>query len=225
MSKSSYMRHSAKLIFLILFLTNVDIAKTQTYLGFGGGMNFSKVRYDNDTSNSYLKEFQHFEKGFNAGLFSTIYFGKVLSVRSDLEYTQKGFQYTSTYRGEYKKFNYAEISTSGALDLNYDGDIVITPFIGYWLAYWMSGTRGIFDIKNKIYQTDKIYLNSDTTFAYNRWDTGLSCGLEFRYKPTKKTLLTIGTKYEYGLMSSSKNKTDGWKNRNILIFLAYNFKL
>ena len=214
-----------KLFFLTLLLINTDIAKAQIYVGFGGGMNLSKVRYDNDTANSYLKEFQHFEKGFNGGFFSTFYFGKVLSVRSDLEYTQKGFQYTSTYRGEYKKFNFVEISTAGALDLNYDADIVITPFIGYCIAYWSSGTRGLFDVKNQIYQIDKIYLNSDTTFAYNRLDMGLTCGIEFRYKPTKKNLLTWGTKYEYGLMSSAKNKTDGWKNRNLSIFLAYNFKL
>jgi len=198
---------------------------SQIYLGPIFGFNASKVRYDNEYYNESLKAFQKFRVGINSGFLTYFYFGKVMDVRAETIFTQKGFSFNDTYTSGYKVFGFAEENVAGQLDLNYDSKVMVSPYLGYFGAYWLYGKRKYFDYKNDIYITDKIYLKNDTIFEYNRIDLGLIAGVDFKYKLSKKQILTFGFKYEFSLLSSAKNKVDGWKNRNISIFLAYNFKI
>lgn len=211
------------LIILLLFIkTNLF---SQIFIGATGGINVSKIKYDNQYYNSIFSPFQKFRPGINSGLMSYLYFGKVMDVRLETSYSQKGFNYEDTYTKGHKNFSYAEISTAGQLDLNYDKKVNFSPYLGYFVAYWLSGKYQYFDYKNSEFITGNIYLKSDTTFAYNRIDLGLLAGIDTKIKLSRKQILTIGFRYEHGLLSTEKNKIDGWKNRNLSLYLALNFKI
>ncbi len=210
------------LIFIFLFIIN---SFSQIYFGGIIGANASKIKFDD---NSVQKEFRYIQiprYGYNAGVTGLFYFSEALNVKTDLLYTNKGFAYSQPYSKGYKIFNYAQLSIAGQVDLNPKASIVFSPFISPYGAYWISGKRSFFDYKKDNFITDKIYLNSDTTFSYNRYDLGISAGIEAKFRQKYHQWLVVGLKYEQGMVSTDIKKVLGWKNKNFSIYLEYFYRI
>jgi len=212
-------------IFFLIFILLSSISSSQIYLGGEFGGNASKIRFDDDNIQKDFKHIQNFEYGYSAGLSGLFYFSKVLDVKTNLQYTKKGFAYSQTYSKGYKTFDYLQISAAGQLDINPKDDIVFSPYIGTYGAYWISGTRSFFDYKQNIFINDKIYLNSDTSFAYNRYDLGITAGIEAKFEQNYYRWLILGVKYELGMVSTDMEKVLGWKNQNLSVYLEYFFRI
>ncbi|MEA3450558.1 MAG: outer membrane beta-barrel protein [Bacteroidota bacterium] len=207
-----------------MFFISHSISFSQIYLGGEFGGNASKIRFDDNIIQEDFKHIQDYQYGYSAGLSGLFYFSKVLNVNTDLLYTKKGFAYTQPFSDGYKTFDYLQLSAAGQLDLNPKDDIVFSPYIGTYGAYWISGERSFFDYKQNTFVTDKIYLNSDTSFAYNRYDLGVTVGIEAKFEQNYYRWLVLGLKYEHGMLSTDIEKVLGWKNRNLSVYLKYFFK-
>lgn len=215
-----------KFLFLSLSLFLISItSNSQIFMGWNVGINNSKVKFDDDEINESFKYIGKPKYGFHGGLNSYFYFSKVLDLKADIDYTTKGFKYEQTYYYGQKTFNYGQLNTLGQIDLNPYSDVIISPYIGAYVGYWIWGTREQTDLKTGISEKDKIYLKNDSTFSYNRYDSGLSAGVDFKFQQPKKRLLIIGLKYEYGMITTDIDKVAGWKNRNMSIYLQYFYRL
>ncbi len=211
------------LFFLFLILSiNTD---SQIYLGGNLGLNIAKVHFDSDDLNNSFKYIGRPKFGYNAGVVANFYFSRVLNLKTDLQYSQKGFKYEQTYVNGFKTFNYAFLSACGQLDVNPYDDIIFSPYLGAYFAFWISGIRQESNIKTNTTQRDIIYLKSDSSFAYNRYDSGIVPGFELKFKQKNKRWLILGLKYDFGMISTDVDKVAGWKNRNLTIYLHYVFRI
>ncbi|MBN2662303.1 MAG: hypothetical protein JXR68_01525 [Bacteroidales bacterium] len=215
-----------KFLFLALSLFLISsTTNSQIFMGWNAGLNNSKVKFDDDEINESFKYIGKPLYGFHGGLSNYFYFSKVLDLKIDMEYTTKGFKYKQTYYYGQKTFNYGQLNMQGQIDLNPYSDVIISPYLGAYVGYWIWGTREQTDLKTGIYEKDKIYLKNDSTFSYNRYDSGLSAGVDFKFPQPNKRLLIIGVIYEYGMITTDVDKVAGWKNRNMSIYLQYFYRL
>ena len=114
----------------------------------------------------------------------------------------------------------------GQVDLTPDSKIIVSPYISPFVAYWLSGTMSFWDSKNNVYVTDEeIYLGNDTTFRYNRYDTGILTGIDFKIKQPHHRFWTIGFCYEYSMLTTAREEIYGWKNRNIKFYIQYFYRI
>jgi len=213
-----------KILTIIFIFLNLS-AYPQIYGGFKVGANVASVRFDNEDLNESFKYIGKPYWGYNAGFNANFYFSKVLNLKTELKYSSKGFKYEQTYYYGYKTFNYGQFSSFGQIDLNPDGNVLVSPFMGPYTAYWISGVRYQYDVKGNTYDYDKIYLNSDTTFAYNRFDSGIIVGVDFKFEKSNHKKLVMGMMYELGMVTTDIEKVDGWKNRNLTLYLELYYRL
>ncbi len=209
------------LFFLLIFIYN---SNSQIYFGIISGLNSANIRFVDDEVNKSFSAIENNRFGYNAGICGDFYFSKVLSVEIDLAYTTKGFNFEQTYSRGYKQFNYIQLNANGKIDFNPDEDIIFSAYVAPYAAYWLSGKRMISGV-NYGYVVDKIPLQSDTTFRYNRYDLGLIFGTEMKFEQENDALFIIGLKYEHGMISTDIDKVDGWFNRNISLYFRYLFNL
>lgn len=210
---------------LSLFFLTISNSNSQIYLGGFLGLNASKIQFDDQNIQDNFKYIQNFRFGYSSGLSGLFYFSKALNVKTDLLYTQKGFAYSQTYSKGYKVSNFVQISAAGQIDLNPKKKLIFSPYMAPYLGYWISGKRAFFDYQNQNFITDKIYLNSDTSFAYNRLDVGIAVGFEVKFKQNYHQWLVLGARYEQGMLSNDIEKVQGWKNRNLSIYLEYFYRI
>lgn len=216
-----------KIVVIAFFLIVLSVFQinSQIYLGFTAGGNGANVTFDDDLMQLGFKSIDKLRYGYNVGLSGDYYFADVLAVELDFAYTLKGFAYKQTYSRGFKQFNYGQVNAAGKIDLNPDGDIIVTPYLSPYVAYWISGKRMQTDIKTGVLEQDKIILKSDTTYAYNRYDSGLIIGVDFKFKQPNHRYFILGTKYEQGMVSTDIEKVDGWKNKNLSIYFRYMFRV
>lgn len=216
-----------KIIIITFFLVVFSVSKidSQIFLGFTAGGNGANVTFDDDVTQNSFKYIDKLRYGYNIGVSGDYYFAKVLSVELDFLYTLKGFAYEQTYSSGFKQFNYGQANAAGKIDLNPDGDIIISPYLSPYVAYWLSGKRMQTDIKTGVMEQDKIILKSDTTYAYNRYDSGIIIGVDFKFKQPNHRYFILGTKYEQGMVSTDIEKVDGWRNKNFSIYFKYMFRV
>lgn len=215
------MKYFFLITFFFLFGLNLN---SQIYLGWNIGGNNSKVRFDD---NSYNESFKYIGKpkfGYNAGITNYFYFSKALDLKTEILYTTKGFKYEQSYYFGHKTFNYGQLNLSGQMDLNPYSDVIVAPYIGSYVGYWIWGVATQTDLKLGTTETDNIYLKNDSTFAYNRYDSGLSAGVDFKFVQDNKRFVVLGLKYEFGMVTTDIEKVAGWKNRNISIHFQYFYR-
>ena len=208
------------MLFFSIFQLN-----SQIFVGFTAGINGANIRYDNDYWQQSFREVDHLRYGYNVGVSGNYFFSKVLSVEIDFLYTLKGFTYKQTYISGFKQFNYGQVNAAGQLVLNPDSDILIAPYLSPYLAYWISGKKMETNARTGDYDEGKIVLSSDTTFAYNRYDMGLTAGVDFMFEISRYRTFILGAKYEHGMISTDIEKVDGWRNKNFSIYFRYMFKI
>jgi Outer membrane protein beta-barrel domain len=217
------MKFSIIAFFLVVF--SISQINSQIYLGFTVGGNGANVTFDDDDMQHGFKSIDKLRYGYNVGISGDYYFAKVLSVELDFSYTLKGFAFEQTYSSGFKQFNYGQVNAAGKIDLNPDSDIIISPYLSPYAAYWISGKRMQTDIKTGIPRIDKIDLKSDTTYAYNRYDLGIIIGVDFKFEQPNHRYFILGTKYEQGMISTDIDKVDGWRNKNFSIYFRYMFRV
>ncbi len=216
-----------KRIFLQLSVVIISLTASysQIYIGAGGALNSSTVHFDDDSYNQTFKYIGKTKFGFNAGINGYFYFSKVLDLKVEMQYLTKGFKYSGTYSYGQKTFNYGQVNLMGQMEFNHDADVVIAPYLGAYIGYWISGTRTQTDIKTGVTDEDIIYLKGDTTFSYNRYDSGISAGVDFKFPQANHKYLILGTRYDYGMITTDIDKVAGWKNRTFSLYLQYYFRL
>ncbi len=212
-------------ILILYFLTVFASVQAQIYVGGNVGVNFSGIRFDDKVLQQSFRYYDKIRYGINTGINGDFYFSKILSVDADLAYSQKGYAYEQTYSQGYKQFEYVQISANGKLDLNPDSKVIFSPYVGTYGAFWAAGKRMKSNYKTGIIYEDKITLSSDTTYSYNRYDTGIIGGFEVKFKINYKRYFTIGIKYEHGMISTDIEKVDGWKNKNLSLYTRLLFRI
>jgi len=215
-----------KLLFITLnLLFTTFILSSQIYLGWNAGLNTSEVKFDNEEYNESFKHIGRPKFGYSAGINSYFYFSKVLDLKTDILYTTKGFRYEQTYYYGHKTLNYGQINLQGQIDLNPDADIIFSPYIGSYAAYWISGKSVQTDLRLGYTDKEDIYLKRDSTFAYKRYDSGISAGIDMKFNQPNYKLIVIGIKYELGMITTDIDKVAGWKNRNLNIYFKYYYRV
>lgn len=214
-----------KLLLLILCIVLYLFGNSQIYMGISGGANASNVRFDDaDVQDAFrYKDKPHF--GTTISYVSDFYFGQVLSLMVDAGYTVKGLKYKQTYSQGYKKFEFLQLIIAGKVDLNPEADFIVSPYIAPYGAYWLAGEKQHSDYKTGVIKEEKINLKNDTAFQYNRYDIGLVAGIDFKVKAGRKNYFIFGLRYEHGMLSSDIDKVDGWKNRNLNIYMKFLFRI
>ncbi len=205
-------------IILIFHLSVIQAQNNEIQLALGGTL--STVSFDDTIAQSAVSPHLRPKFGYSFSMGWEHYFASILSLRTVISYTQKGFAYTYTYRQGYKTFNYLVLTAAGNIQL-YRGPSVeigfsIAPFVGYWI----SGFKFEADYRGNALYAQKIVF-SDSTYSYNRWDAGVAAGLHLKYWQTITQALTLDIGFDYSAVSNDRQNVAGTKNRTLYFRIGY----
>lgn len=209
---------------IIAFFLLLGIKQADAQFAFGGktGLTFSTVRYKVDKTNQLMRPFMKIKLGNQLGLTGEYYFVRGLAIQTDLQYIGKGFKYAFQYSDGKQRFDFAQINIAGKISFYEEGNITISAYAAPFTSFWVYGMKTETD--NKMGEIKKEnFLFNDSTYAYNRWDAGVSVGLELKITQTWHRKFLFDMHYEYSLISNDIDKVDGMLNRVIFIGVGYLF--
>lgn len=200
---------------LALGLTTTSNAQvneeSKPQVGVKGGLNFSNLYTDDVDDNNMLTS-------FNAGVYASFPLTTFIAIQPELLYSRKGAElvYNNAFAEGTAKFklNYIELPLLVKVNVAKNISIHAGPYVAYLIDAQVKNETdsGTFDF-------EKNYNNDD----FNKFDTGLSAGVGFDLDA-----IGIGLRYNYGLSTVGKERTDGGqtytvpdgKNSNISLYVA-----
>ncbi len=212
-------------LIITLFLL-LGIKQTEAQFAFGGktGLTFTTVRYKLDKTNKLMRPFMKPKLGNQLGLTGEYYFVRGLAIQADLQYISKGFKYAFQYSDGKQRFDYAQINIAGKISFYEEDNITISAYAAPFTSFWAYGMKTetnykFNEIKKDNYNfTDTVYSNN-----YNRWDAGVSVGMELKITQNWHRKLVLDIHYEHSLISNDINKVDGMLNRVLFLGVGYLF--
>ncbi len=209
---------------IISLLLLLIIKQTDAQFAFGGktGLTFSTVQYDNDYLNKMMKPFMKVKFNNQLGVTGEYYFVKGLAVQADLQYIGKGFKYEFQFIEGKQRFDFAQINIAGKISFYEEDNITISAYAAPFISYWIYGMKTETDYKKGNVKKENFLFN-DSTYAYNRWDAGVSIGLELKMTQTWHRKLIFDFHYEHSLISNDIAKVDGTLNRVLFLGFGYLF--
>ena len=148
------------------------------------------------------------------------FFSPVLSIKTVVSYTQKGFSYKYTYREGYKRFNYLTVSPQANLYVFSGSQMEFLVYLAPYVSYWLTGYKFEADYRNSQLLEQKINF-SDTAYSYNRLDAGAEAGIGLKYWQTGSQAILLNIGFQYSTVSNDRQNVAGTKNRSILFSLGY----
>ena len=207
---------------IVLFIVLFTFSKTEAQVTFGikSGLNLSIAEYLDESKNELIKPYRKLKPGLIAGAFINISLNKILSIQTELLYSQKGLKFIQE---KYNKkvintMNYVVLPITGQYKIYLTKYDFISIYIGGFVAFWTDG-------KNKatsLLSGETVAVNVDFSnefYKYSRFDAGLLGGASYKFN--KK--FGIDLRYTHSRLSSSEEYADGISNRVTAISLTYSF--
>ena len=192
---------------------------SQTTFGIKTGLNLCIVKYANSDINNIMKSHRKLKPGINAGFFINIELAKVISVQTEILYTQKGLKYIQEgYSKGKNTMNYIEVPVLGQYNIKINRQSKFNIYVGGYVALWTDGKyiRTSYDLYEK--EKDKVDFSNEE-YKYNRIDAGYLGGVSI-----KINRFVIDLRYTHSVISSSQAVADGKLNRVFSLCIAYILK-
>jgi len=215
MKKQSNFLYALTLLISASFGVASAQSSTSTVVGpeFGikGGVNMSNLYSDSDDIND-----ENALWGFNAGVFAAFPIADNVFIQPEILYTTKGAELDYDFAGiegtSKFKLSYIEVPLLVRFNLTENFNIHVGGYASYLVS---AKTKGEGDVEFE----DE--LDADD---FERFDAGLSAGVGVDFNP-----ISIGLRYNYGLTTIGKERTDAGvnytfpdaKNSNLSLYLAY----
>lgn len=191
---------------------------SQSLIGFGGGINYSKAIPENPEYSEFYKS--SYQLGYGAGMIYDLSINQSFSVYSELKYSKRCKKIENNIEQHYSKayFNYLEFPILIRLKQNYNGFtgyLNAGPQLGYWLG--SKGSIYLFDNNYQAYNEKdfKLNFNSNSTeqenyiTEANRSQLGLILGGGFLMQTNKISNLQFDFRLVLGHTNFSNDLNEG----------------
>ena len=207
------------LIVFIIFSINL-YTFSQTSFGIKTGLNLSHAKYLDDGDEQLIKPYRKLKPGFVTGIVFNSKLNEVLSVQTEILYSQKGLQFEQQPHSKgINSMNYIEVPLSGHYKIAGTSFSEFNAYIGGYIAYWTDGKYKYTELSSGEKDVQKVDFNNPD-YKYNRIDAGILGGFAYRINKT-----TLFVRYLHSMAGSSEINADALTNRVIsigLIFLVIN---
>ncbi len=211
-------------IFLVLIFPYTLLKAQNNEIIFSVGGTLSTVRFDDSAAQAAVSPHLKPKAGYLVSAIWEHYFAPILSLRTSMDYIQKGFAYSYPYKQGYKTFNYLTLSVAGNLVLYRAPIMEISASVAPFTGYWISGFKFEADYRGNALYAKKIIF-SDSTYSYNRWDAGVAAGLHLKYWQSSSQAITLDIGLKYSAVSNDRKNVAGTKNRCFYIRMGYLWSL
>ncbi len=203
-------------LLLILIFTLSLNNYSQTTVGFKSGINLSKSVYLDDYKDDLIAPIRILKPGFIGGIVIHQTLNKILSVQTEVLYSQKGLKVTQEpHSTTINSMNYIEIPLTGHYSIIKNRYSTFDLYIGGYSAYWMGGMYKRIDLITGETGIVKVDFNNPD-YTYSRIDFGLLGGVVYK---AEKTDFFI--RYTHSMTGSSQINTDALSNRVISLGINY----
>lgn len=201
---------------IVLFVIINFYSFGQTSIGVKSGLNLSKAVYLNEYNEELIKPIRTLKPGFVAGFFIQQELNKIISVKIEVLYSQKGLKTVQEPIAKYiSSMNYVEVPLIGSYSLTKNKHSNFDIYIGGYGAYWTDGKFKRIDLISS--ETTKTNVNfNDKQFIYKRINAGILFG--FTYKKNKSSYFL---RYTHSMIGSSQENADALSNRVITLGINY----
>jgi hypothetical protein len=208
------------MLLLIFVISVTNAQKNISEIGIQPGINFSTIKYSDKYTDSIMNPLQRPKTGISAGVFVFHRLNPALAISSELTYSRKGSSYTNEPHREGKiQTNYINWASAGNIKIAGNRTYTIYADIGIYTAFWLNGNFSYTSFTTGETHSDAIQFKT-TDYEYNRWDAGIKSG--FMAKQNKGPWV-LSLNYEHGMLESSKEVADSFRNRLISFTLGYGF--
>ena len=195
------------LIFLI-FILFPGIVFSQISIGLKTGLNLSYAKYSDKDADVLVKPYRKLKPGFVSGIVLNSKLNKVLSVQTEVLYSQKGLKFEQLpYNKIVNTMNYIELPISGHYNFSARKDASFNFYIGAYAAYWIDGKFKKDDLTSGEKFVDTVDFDNPE-YKFNRLDAGILAGIVYKVKKTSFFL-----RYTHSMTGSSELNVDALTNR------------
>lgn len=204
-------------LILVIFFSKIS---AQVSFGVKTGLNLSLARYLDESKNELIKPHRKLKPGLVAGVFANISLNKILSIQTDLLYSQKGLKFIQeAYNNKViNTMNYIEVPITGNYKIYFSKYNFISVYFGGYVAFWTDGKYKSISLLTGESSSENVNFNSEF-YSYSRFDAGLLGGVSYKLGSN----VGIDLRYTHSKLSSSQEYADGISNSVISLFLTYCF--